>query len=154
TTGVRGASETRVVTSHLVLAIVSLIFGFVGLAFGVYQWLQQRGRVRVEVDEIQSTIYVRVVVDAPAPVHVSGIGFTISARGRLRRLLRRWLPDDAYGAQPVTLRHKLAAMWRVRDFDLVMGVLEVPTEANEPVANPIFGFRRRQWSSASSSICK
>jgi hypothetical protein len=131
--------------------VISLIVAAAGVAFGVYQWSRQRGRVRVQVDGGQAELYLRIVVDAPTPVHVYGIGYRVKGRGRLRRLLN-WLDKSAYSGR-ATLRRRLATMWRARDLDLAMGHLErtapwdwdrgvvehgeIPT-AFKPIAGPEF----------------
>jgi hypothetical protein len=104
-----------------VTTVVSLLIGVAGVMFGVYQWRQQRGRTRVQIDEAQGRLILRVVVDAPAPIHVNGILYTIRARGRLRRLLS-WRHDYNYSGKP-SLRKKLHAIWRFRDMDVAMGRL-------------------------------
>jgi hypothetical protein len=105
-----------------VVSLISLIVAAAGVAFGVYQWRQQRGHVRVQIDGGQAELYLRVVVDAPTPVHVNGIGYRVKGRGYLRRLLH-WLDKSCYSG-PAPLRRRLAAMWRFRDMDLAMGHLE------------------------------
>jgi hypothetical protein len=104
-----------------VVTAVSLLIGIAGVAFGVHQWRQQRGRTRVQLDEAQGRLILRVVVDAPTPVHVNGISYMISARGRFRRLLQ-WRHDFNYSGKP-TIRKKLHAMWHLRDMDVAMGWL-------------------------------
>lgn len=105
-----------------VVSVISLIVAAAGVAFGVYRWNRQRGHVRVQVDGGQAELYLRVVVDAPTPVHVNGIGYRVKGHGHLRRLLH-WLDKSCYdGSAP--LRRRLATMWRFRDMDLMMGHLE------------------------------
>lgn len=111
----------------VVVSAISLAVAVAGVAFGVYQWSRQRGRVRVQVDEGQAELYLRVVVDAPTPVHVNGIAYQMKARGRWRRLLH-WLNDDE-----LKLRRRFANMWRFRDFDLAMGWLERTAAWDQPV---------------------
>jgi hypothetical protein len=120
--GTRVLSAGRTIRSVLVVSVISLIVAAAGVAFGVYQWRRQRGHVRVQIDGVQSVLYLRVVVDAPTPVHVNGIGYRVKGRGHLRRLLR-WLNKSSYSG-PAPVRRRLAAMWRFRDMDLSMGNLE------------------------------
>lgn len=106
----------------LVVPVISLIVAAAGAGFGVYQWSQQRGRVRIQIDGGQAELYLRVVVDAPTPVHVNGVGYRVKGRGHLRRLLH-WLDKSCYDG-PAPLRSRLAAIWQFRDMDLAMGHLE------------------------------
>jgi hypothetical protein len=108
-----------------VVSAISLLVAAAGVVFGIYQWGRQRGRVRVQVDEIQAEMYLRVIIDAPTPVHVNGIAYQIKARGRVRRLLR-WLRDD-----DLRFHRRFVAIWRFRDFDVAIGWLERTTEWNE-----------------------
>lgn len=104
------------------VSVISLLVAVAGVGFGIYQWMRQRGRVRVQVDEGQSDLYLRVIVDAPAPVHVNGMSYQIKARGRWRRLLH-WLRSYNYD-RPMPIYRRIAIMWRFRGFDIAMGHLE------------------------------
>ena len=104
------------------VSVIAVIVAAAGVAFGVYQWSRQRGHVRVQIDGGQRELYLRVVVDAPTPVHVNGIAYRVKGRGHIRRLLS-WLEKSCYDG-PAPLRRRLAAMWRYRDMDLAMVNLE------------------------------
>ena len=109
------------VGSTTVVSVISLIVATVGVAFGIYQWSRQRGHVRVEIDGGQADLYLRVVVDTPTPVYVSGIAYCVKARGRWRRLAQSLDPSSYSGHASV--HRRLKAMWRFRDFDMAMGWL-------------------------------
>lgn len=76
----------------------------------------------MQIDGVQAMLYLRVVVNAPTPVHVGGIGYRVKGHGHLRRLLR-WLDKRCYSG-PAPLRHRLATMWQFRDMDVAFGHLE------------------------------
>jgi hypothetical protein len=74
-----------------VVSIISLLVAVAGVAFGVFQWTRQGGRVRVQVDEGQADLCLRVVVDAPTPVHMNGIVYQLN---------ERWLHLSPKGPRP------------------------------------------------------
>lgn len=123
---------------------LSLFVGLAGFLFGVYQWRRQRGRVCIRLDQAQDRLFIRVVVDAPTPAHVSGLAYQIRARGWLVRLLRTWMRERMH------VRKRLAAIWRFRGMDLEMAWLETVAPGDpenpreeiqppDPVFNPVAG---------------
>jgi hypothetical protein len=70
------------------LILPGVIVSIVALFFGIYQWKKQRGDVRIELYEMQTTIHIKVCANGPAQITVRDIGYQIrSNRPRLRRLL-------------------------------------------------------------------
>lgn len=104
------------------ISLLTLLVAVAGVLFGVYQWRRQRGRIRIDLDEVQDRMYIRVVVDAPTPIHLRGIAYQIRARGWLLRLIKGWANEE------ISLRTRVVAMWRFRGIDLEMGwmILSLP----------------------------
>lgn len=109
---------------------ITVTMAIAGVLFGVYQWRRQRGRILVRVDEGQAELYVRVVVDAPTPVHVNAMWFQVKGRWRVLRLLR-WLRDSE-----LSVRRRFEAMWRFRDMDLMMARMEWAAEWSGGLSDP------------------
>jgi hypothetical protein len=99
----------------------------------MYQWLRQRGKVRVVLRELQDRLYVIVIVDAPNSIQVRSLSYVITGRGRIKRHVRMsWRIGK-------TFRQRLKSMWEFRSVGLAVAALEPTTPGGRPAWNPVSG---------------
>jgi hypothetical protein len=112
------------------LILPGLLISIVGLMFGIYQWKKQRGNVRVELVEMQTSIYLRVCANSSAQITVRDIGYEVrSKRLRLNRFLSQLSRNEDSYHKSLWRRVKFA--WTMRNF-IAMGWCEsVPDNENE-----------------------
>jgi hypothetical protein len=96
----------------------SALIAFVALLFAYYQWKRSTGRVRVDVSQIQATLYLRVTSDTPSDISIDAIGYMV-ARGRWP-VLRFLFSRSAF-----TMRQRLRQVYQGLFIDLAAGWMGV-----------------------------
>jgi hypothetical protein len=97
------------------LLVASVAVSIISLLFGIYQWRKQRGDVRIELQEIQATIYIKICANSPAQITVNGIAYQVRARRLgLSRFFSELRRNENETRVPLSRRVKFA--WFIHNF--------------------------------------
>jgi hypothetical protein len=108
------------------LALAGVLVSIAALIFGIYQWKRQHGSIRLELNESQATIHLRICVGSPIPITVNGIRYELCFKGIMFRQFATELfskeKDTAY-----RFSKRLKFAWFIRNF-IAMGWCEPISE--------------------------